>query len=127
MAVEILVVEDTWQVKNLIQKIICHLIPDAIVDTVTTGREALHYLTDHLPSLIITDLEMPEVDGYALMGALHDQALDIPIMILSSHALRRDDVKIRRELEARGLPAVPILCKPLDISDLRQTIVDIVH
>jgi DNA-binding response OmpR family regulator len=56
-------------------------------DAVVGGREILR----ERPDVIICDVEMPFLDGYAFVAALktHDSTQDIPVIFVSS----RDDLK----------------------------------
>lgn len=62
------------------------------------GREALSRLTDGLPDLVITDLDMPVLDGFGLLAALRGRAetAELPVVVLTSRDA--EDPK-RRALE----------------------------
>jgi CheY-like chemotaxis protein len=51
-----------------------------------SGREALHKLMHVLPRLIVTDLQMPEMEGIELCRRVRSQAAfsDLPIIMLSA-------------------------------------------
>ncbi len=56
-----------------------------VVHTCEDGLEALKWLqTNELPSLMITDMEMPNMDGLTLIDRCRQTAIDIPILIVSS-------------------------------------------
>lgn len=117
MALKILVVEDAFQVRTLIMKIVRHMYPDAVVEGAPGGREALRYAVRNIPNLIITDLEMPSYSGSDLMLSLKDcqETAAIPCIVVTSHADRAFDSRVTRDLESLGLPGVPVVAKPLDI------------
>jgi chemotaxis protein histidine kinase CheA len=49
------------------------------------GLEALSWLqTNQLPSLMITDIEMPKMDGYALIDRCRRLGMEMPILVISS-------------------------------------------
>ncbi|MCW5806321.1 MAG: response regulator [Deltaproteobacteria bacterium] len=50
------------------------------------GREALELARAHQPDLVITDVEMPELDGYAVCKTLKDDpaTAHVPVLICSS-------------------------------------------
>jgi diguanylate cyclase (GGDEF)-like protein/PAS domain S-box-containing protein len=50
-----------------------------------SGREALQFLAQHHPCMIISDILMPEMDGYTLCKAIKsdDRLKDIPILLLT--------------------------------------------
>lgn len=56
------------------------------VISVSDGMEALERLPMHSVDLIITDLNMPNIDGFELINTVraNDDYSDIPIIILSS-------------------------------------------
>ncbi len=62
---------------------------------VRDGREALAHLARQLPALVISDVVMPEMDGYALCRAVkHDPRLHhIPVVLLTSLSDPADVVK----------------------------------
>jgi diguanylate cyclase (GGDEF)-like protein/PAS domain S-box-containing protein len=56
------------------------------VDIATNGREALSCLERHKPSMVISDIVMPELDGYGLCKAIKtDETLkDIPVILVTT-------------------------------------------
>ncbi len=52
----------------------------------TNGKEALGILKNHLPSLVISDVVMPEMDGYELCRNIKSQerTRDLPVILLTS-------------------------------------------
>lgn len=65
------------------------------VDAAHNGIEALEKVRNKLPHLVITDIIMPEMDGFALCQALkHDQQFkSIPVMLLTSLSDPQDVIK----------------------------------
>jgi two-component system chemotaxis sensor kinase CheA len=59
------------------------------------GREALSKLTDYPVDMVITDIEMPELDGYELTAKIreHKQYRTIPVVAVSSHKEMVDRIK----------------------------------
>ena len=58
------------------------------VETVANGREALEAIRRRRPDLLVTDVMMPELDGFGLVRALReDEALrSLPVIMLSARA-----------------------------------------
>jgi signal transduction histidine kinase len=58
------------------------------VTAVANGRAALEAARRERPDLVVSDVMMPELDGFGLIAALHaDDALhDVPVMLLSARA-----------------------------------------
>jgi CheY-like chemotaxis protein len=57
------------------------------------GSQALMKLADHTPAMIISDLMMPEMDGFELVHQLrqHEQWRAIPIVILTAKDITSED------------------------------------
>ena len=70
----------------------------AHVDVTEDGREALEMIiaadaAGNSYQLLLTDMQMPEMDGYTLARTLRDRANDIPIIALTAHAMAEDRQK----------------------------------
>jgi DNA-binding response OmpR family regulator/nitrogen-specific signal transduction histidine kinase len=80
---EILVVEDS---PTQAQKL-AWLLEQAnySVRVAKNGRIALQYMSEQLPDLVITDVVMPEMDGYQLSESIREKfGLDVPVMLVTS-------------------------------------------
>lgn len=77
---------------------------------VSDGMEALEKLPQKEVDLIITDLNMPNVDGYELISTIrsNEEYLDIPIIILSSLSSQEEVSK------GLSMGANSYLLKPFD-------------
>ena len=66
-----------------------------VVETAENGREALEILVSYTPNMIICDIMMPEMDGYALVEKIRqDPRISwIPVMFLSAKGQSKDRVK----------------------------------
>jgi len=62
------------------------------VRTASDGAEALAMLADQPADLVVTDLEMPNVDGFLLTSRIraHPRLANIPVLIVSSRASEED-------------------------------------
>jgi CheY-like chemotaxis protein len=83
------------------------------------GLEALALLDQQEFDLVLMDVQMPELDGYAATGAIREREKKtgghLPIIALTAHALKGD---LERCLEA-GMDGY--VAKPLNAEDLRRT------
>jgi adenylate cyclase len=70
-----------------------------IVREAENGREALNRLQEDKPDVILLDLMMPEMDGFAVVAALQKEAgwRDIPVIVITSLDL---DAKDRERLNS---------------------------
>lgn len=79
------------------------------------GRQALERAREHRPDLILLDVLMPEMDGYAVIRALknEDQTRDIPVIFVTALDSAGDE---ERGLE---LGAVDYISKPFNPAVVR--------
>jgi CheY-like chemotaxis protein len=80
------------------------------------GREALAILQQHLPDLVLTDLDMPHVNGLQLVEAVRDRYPRIPVVLMT--AFGTDETAVQA-LEQGAASYVP---KRNLASDLIETI-----
>lgn len=94
----ILVVDDNPGDRRLIRRLLQRYKHYRIHEA-ASGKEALRVIQDHKPDLVITDLTMPELDGFALIEKLkHDPATSsIPIVVVSAKTLTEVDQKLLGE------------------------------
>ncbi len=65
------------------------------VQTADNGKEALNMLSHNLPDMIVCDIMMPEMDGYALIENIRqDPRMSwIPVLFLSARGQSQDRIK----------------------------------
>jgi DNA-binding response OmpR family regulator len=65
------------------------------VAAVTNGIQAMEFLEKEVPIMVISDIEMPDMDGYELCKAIKiDSRLkDIPVLLLTSLSTPEDIIK----------------------------------
>jgi len=63
--------------------------------TARNGREALTQVEQHIPDLILLDLMMPEMDGFAVLDELRarESTREIPVIILTARLLSDADLE----------------------------------
>ncbi len=79
----ILVVDDEADVGEMVSKIINLMGHEAA--TALNGKEALQILRNRPFSIMITDVKMPEMDGFELMKAVRDQFPGTYIICMTAH------------------------------------------
>ena len=59
------------------------------------GMRALKYLKEHVPDLIILDIDMPEIDGHEMLRMLKEkkELKLVPVIFLTSNHNREDVLK----------------------------------
>ena len=98
--------------------------PQWIVREAANGREALNLLQEAKPDVILLDLMMPEMDGFAVVAALQREAgwRDIPVIVITSLDL---DAKDRERLNS-GVQSV-LVKEKFRPEDLVERIRRLVH
>jgi CheY-like chemotaxis protein len=89
------------------------------VESASNGEEALQKIKELEPALIITDILMPKMDGYAMVYNLrkNPKTRSIPVVFLSATYVTKEDKDF-----ALSLGAVRFLEKPIDTADFLLTI-----
>ena len=77
----VLIVEDTEPSRDMLEIALMRL-PGVIVHSVASAEEALTCLAANDITAIVTDLNLPRMDGFALIEAVRAGS-DIPIMVIS--------------------------------------------
>jgi threonine synthase len=94
----ILIVDDNPVDRRLVRRLLKGYKNYRILEA-GNGVEALKIVQDRKPDLIIADLTMPEMDGFALLEKLKADAksADIPIVVVSAKNLSIDESKTLKE------------------------------
>lgn len=87
--------------------------------TTPSGHEALRFLTQQPVDLVISDVQMPDMDGYELFRCIRGEHETLPVVLMTAYYYDKDHV-IKRS-KADGLRDV-IFKKPIDPSRLRQIV-----
>ncbi len=112
MAKKILVVEDSETIRRFISMSLKLAGFDVV--TAVDGMDAMEKIPLHEFDLVITDLNMPNVDGYALIKSLRENPFykELPIIILSSLG-KDEDIKKGFEVGANSYLIKPFNAKRL--------------
>jgi two-component system, chemotaxis family, chemotaxis protein CheY len=91
--------------------------PDLKVVSVADGEAALHLLRESPCDLLLTDLEMPNLDGLALVAAVRDLPMHrfLPVLVLSCRQPGEFDARARHGVTGW-------LVKPVEPENLRRWI-----
>jgi DNA-binding response OmpR family regulator len=119
----ILVVDDEPDIRQLVQ---LNLELDGHrVITASNGNEALRVLEDEVPDVMLLDLNMPELDGWAVLQRIKDQGNTdvsrIPVLMLTAYDTA--DNRVRGGIEG----AIRYLTKPFSPTTLRDEIRDAIE
>ena len=87
-----------------------------LVDTVYDGAQALSYIKEIEPDVIVLDLKMPGLHGIEVLREIKKIKREIQVIILTGHGTEKD------EEEAKKLGGFDFLQKPADIDLLMRKI-----
>lgn len=116
----ILLVEDNDQLRCFMKDALEDLF---LVETASDGQIAWDYVQNNIPDLIVSDIMMPNMDGFELCQRIkeHFETSHIPIILLSALTSKAE------QLNGLGLGADDYLTKPFDMGLLIQRIKTIVR
>jgi len=118
MSVSILVVDDEPDVAELFRQRFRREARDGtyVMHFAGSGEQALELLAGEIePTLIVilSDINMPSMDGLQLLGKIKQRRPDLPVMMVTAYG---DDERRRRGNE---LGAFEFITKPVDFDQLK--------
>ena len=116
MKKKVLIVDDDIVLRSLIKKRFQE--HESIFTTLlaTDGTEAVKILKEHSVSIVVTDLRMPQMDGFALLAHISKKYPDIPVIVLTAYSAPHLKNRVR------ATEAVAFIEKPVVVDDLAATI-----
>ncbi len=115
----ILVVDDSSTIRKIITRCISHTqIPVGTVFEAADGEEALTIMSDQKVHLVMTDINMPKMNGLELLAKLkaNDKWKDLPVLLITTEG-RVDTV-----LEAANKGAAGYVKKPFTAGDIQAKV-----
>lgn len=112
----VLVVDDSVTIRKVTERILLRY--DLDVATAKDGVDALSYLHEHRPSVVLSDIEMPRMDGFELLATIRNDVTlhDLPVVMITS----RTGTKHRDKAESLGVNGY--LGKPYSEAELMSTL-----
>lgn len=106
----ILLVDDDDLFREVAADALTRAIPEAVVCTAANGKHAIELIESAMPSVLITDLQMPLLDGFGVLSFLARRKAAIPVVVMSAF--------LTANLEARAVAAGALHCieKPVDLN-----------
>jgi signal transduction histidine kinase/AraC-like DNA-binding protein/ABC-type sugar transport system substrate-binding protein len=98
----ILIIDDDPLIRQAYQDLIKTNLPGFETLLANSGKSAIQYIQNIVPSLVILDLVMPEMDGFDVLDWVRSNPAtrNVPVIVISGHALTQDDVaKIGRHAQ----------------------------
>ena len=121
MSVSILVVDDEPDVADLFRQRFRRETRQGkfVMHFATSGEQALNRLAEEFQPVLIavlSDIDMPGMDGLELLGEIKERRPDLPVMMVTAYG---DD---ERRCRARELGASEFINKPVDFDQLKESL-----
>lgn len=110
----ILVVDDNRSAAEMLKKLLT--LRGHHVDVAYSGGDALALLTSMTPDIVILDIGLPDIDGYAVARAIRTHAYPIRLLIALSGYGQDED---KKEAQEAGFDVH--LTKPIGLAELEET------
>ncbi len=114
---KLLIVEDETSIRNLLKMIVdWESVGVRVIGEAATGAEALYLMEEELPDIVLTDIEMPYMDGLELSRRILERYSDVTVIILTAH----DHFEYARDALRMGVAGY--LLKPIDKEKLEAAV-----
>jgi AraC-like DNA-binding protein len=89
------IVDDDPHARQLYQRLVERSFPGHAMRLAENGAQALAFLEDEIPGLVILDLLMPEVDGFQVLARLRcsPATCRVPVVVISGKLLTFEDIE----------------------------------
>jgi two-component system chemotaxis response regulator CheY len=124
MEPDVLVVDDSAAIRKIMQRVLRQTgMAIRNIHEAGDGQEALEVLRVHKPALILTDINMPKMDGLQLLAAVKgaDAWRDIPVVMITTEG---GEVKVS---EAVKLGAAGYVRKPFTADQIKEKLAGILE
>ncbi|MEK8126615.1 response regulator [Paenibacillus filicis] len=113
----LIVIEDEYWTRELIKQFVYDTKLDIqVVGEEENGEDGFRLIDKHKPDIVITDMQMPQMNGVELLKLLEQYHPEIKLIVLSGH----DDFIYTKQAIRSG--AIEYLLKPLDRESLKQAL-----
>lgn len=114
---QILIVEDEIRIREGIRKLLSKIDSDYIVaGEAEDGIAGLKMCEELKPDLVITDVQMPEMDGLEMLQAIYDKGIMTRAIVLSAYS------EFEYARTAMKLGVTEYLLKPISLNDLSRAL-----
>jgi YesN/AraC family two-component response regulator len=114
--IKILYVEDDDEIRNELLEILKLDFSEVLV--AANGEEGLALFKKHHPDILISDIQMPKMDGLTMCRKMKDEYPSIPTILTTAF----NESDYRKEAERLGVEV--FLSKPINIAHLYSAIED---
>lgn len=114
----ILVVDDNKTLCDTLASYLCSRVPDLTVLTAGDGEKAIHLLESNCVNMILTDLIMPNLDGYIVIDYAEKKCPAVPVIIMTASW----SLELQALLQKKG--EVQYIEKPFRPEDIDRMIIE---
>jgi DNA-binding NtrC family response regulator len=116
----ILVVDDDDAVRHSLERILRVGGHEPML--AASGADALRVLDEHAVDAVLTDINMPEMDGIELLMLFQERAPDMPVIAISGGGLLDKGDLLE---DAGALGAAATLSKPFEVDDVLAAVAEV--
>ena len=117
-AMAMLLIEDEEVTVELLSIVLSKKFPDLALHTASNGRMGLELYKTYLPDIVITDINMPEMDGVQTAEKIRSIRPDAKIIVITG----RNRELIVQDSIVRGLAFDHFIMKPVVFQELFDAI-----
>ncbi len=91
----VLIADDDPQARDLYTRVVSEALPGYAIRAVENGAKLIHALEIETPALILLDLMMPEIDGFATLERLRadPRTAHLPVIVITGKKLSLNDIQ----------------------------------
>ena len=113
-SISILLVEDDEPTLDCLAIILNKKYPDATIYSACNGKTGLELFKEHLPDIVITDINMPEMNGVQMANELRAIKPTTKIIVLTGDCKKH----LLQDSVEKGFKCDHFIVKPVVIKDL---------
>lgn len=110
----ILIVDDEKAIRDILSEMLS--VMGFEVTVASSGNEGLNLFSRNSFALVVTDLQMPDMDGWTLALRIKDKSPNTQVVLITGEEKRR----VMEELEGSCVDSV--VFKPFMLEDIQETV-----
>lgn len=117
MALDVMIVDDSAAIRKILHRVLVQAdVPLGAVHEAGDGKEALEKLKSASVGLILSDINMPNMDGLELLSALkgQEETRSVPVIMVTTEG------SSSRVMEAVSLGAAGYVRKPFTADQIKE-------
>lgn len=118
---KILIAEDEEYNQMVVQAMVEILYPEVSMVIVDNGAQALEKLQSEPFDLLLSDVDMPVMNGYVLVDEIKKLGLSLPMVCVTAFAISGD----REKLLLHGFNSY--ISKPIDMDEMKRVLDVYIH